>query len=141
MKTNRLVCLFLLLCGAPVWPSFAEQVATAQRPIAEIKAKAESGEAESQFQLGRRYDKGEGVPRDLVEAAKWYRKAAEQGLAKAQDNLGVCYDRGEGVAQDHAEAAKWFRKAAEQNLPRAQSNLGVCYDHGTGVTRDSAEAV
>ena len=112
MKTKLLACVLLLLCGVAASLGLAEQAETARGPFAEMKAKAESGDAESQFQLGRCYDKGEGVPRDLVEAAKWYRKAAVQGLARAQDNLGLCYDLGEGVAQDHAEAAKWFRKAA-----------------------------
>ena len=33
---------------------------------------------------------GEGVAKDEVEAAMWYRKAAEQGHATAQYNLCVC---------------------------------------------------
>ena len=61
-----------------------------------------------------RYYHGEGVPKDYVEAAKWYRKAAEQELAIAQFNLGWIYENGEGVPKDMAEATKWYRKAAEQ---------------------------
>ncbi len=87
--------------------------------MAEIQAKAESGDAESQFQLGRRYDKGEGVSQNLAEAAKWYRKAAEQNYGLAQFNLGLCYATGEGVTLDYVEAVKWFRMAAGQNLAGA----------------------
>jgi len=45
---------------------------------------AEQGLAQAQFNLGVRYDNGQGVPQDYKEAVKWYRKAAEQGDAKAQ---------------------------------------------------------
>ena len=112
-----------------------------QQWVEEVKAKAESGDADSEFQLGRRYAKGRGVPKDLAEAVKWYRKAAEQGFAKAQRNLGWCYFNGEGIAKDYGEAVKWNRKAAEQNNAVAQNALGFCYAEGKGVAKNQAEAV
>src|SRR6266545_3594252 len=118
----------------------AQQTKADQKPIEEVKAKAEAGDAESEVELGLRYTNGEGVAKDQVEAVKWYRKAAEQNLARAQKNLGICYDKGEGVAKDQTEAVKWFRKAAEQNLAKAQYNLSVCYENGTGVAKDNCEA-
>src|SRR5207249_2815693 len=87
-----------------------------------------------------RYDEGEGVAKDQVEAVKWFRKAAEQNYAKGQFNLGACYEHGEGVAKDPVEAVKWVRKAAEQNHATAQDNLGVCYVNGEGVAEDLVEA-
>jgi TPR repeat protein len=103
----------------------AQQIKADQQPIEEVKAKAEAGDAESEVELGRRYDNGEGVVKDHAEAAKWYRKAAEQNYGPAQNNLGLCYEHGEGVAADRVEAAKWYRKAAEQNDVDAQFNLGM----------------
>ena len=128
MKANRLIFTLLLASSVAVVQLAAQQTKADQKPIEEVKAKAEAGDAESEVELGRRYNKGEGVVKDQVEAVKWYRKAADQNLAKAQYNLGVCYDgaTGEGVAKDHVEAAKWYRKAAEQNYANAQNNLGVC---------------
>jgi hypothetical protein len=67
--------------------------------------------------------KGNGVPKDDVEAVKWYRKSAEQGNADAQYNLGVCYEYGYGVPKDHAEALKWYLKPAEQT---GQANEKTC---------------
>src|SRR5512137_2931812 len=93
--------------------------------IAELRAKAEKADAESQCNLGFIYAKGEGVPKDAAEAVKWFRKAAEQELASAQYNLGLMYAKGEGVPKDAAEAVKWFRGAAEQGLASAQYNLGL----------------
>ena len=52
-----------------------------------LKAKAEQGDAEAQFNLGFRYDFGAGVPEDKEEALKWYQMAAEQGLPRAQNAL------------------------------------------------------
>jgi TPR repeat protein len=46
------------------------------------------------------YTKGSGVPRDLNEAVRWYRKAAEQGFAPALHELGARYAAGSGVEQD-----------------------------------------
>ena len=112
------------------------------KPLAEIRAKAEKGDAQSQYELGRAFSAGSlGVAKDEVEAVKWYRKAAEQNDAEAQYNLGVCYANGQGVAKDEVEAVKWYRKAAEQNDAEAQYNLGVCYANGQGVAKDEVEAV
>lgn len=79
-----------------------------------MTANAQAGDAESEVELGLRYDKGEGVVKDHAEAAKWYRKAAEQNDADAQYNLAICYERGDGVAEDWVEAYKWLLLAARQ---------------------------
>jgi hypothetical protein len=108
--------------------------------IEETRARAEQGNAEAQFKLGRMYAKGEGVPQDYVQAVAWFRKAAEQGNAKAQNGLGAMYGIGQGVPQDWVQAVVWFRKAAEQGEAMAQCNLGVRYDNGQGVPQDYAQA-
>jgi TPR repeat protein len=107
----------------------------------EIRAKAEAGDAASQYELGVRYYNGNGVAKDFAEAAKWYRKAADQRLAVAQGSLAACYFLGEGVSEDYAEAVTWLRKAAEQNDPGAQHLLGFHYANGVGVQKDPIEAV
>jgi len=105
-----------------------------------LKAKAEQGDANAQFNLGLAYHDGAGVPRDDAEAVKWYRQAAAQGLAAAQSNLGVHYHNGAGVPRDDAEAVKWYRQAAAQGLANAQYNLGDAYHNGTGVPCDYLRA-
>ena len=110
------------------------------KAFAEIKAKAEAGDAYTQFNLGLMYYKGEGVLKDNKEAVKWWRKAAEQGDAGAQNNLGGMYAEGEGVQEDNKEAVKWWRKAADQGQVIAQYNLGVMYAKGEGVLQDYVTA-
>ena len=82
-------------------------------------------DAVTQFNLGERYDKGEGVDVDKVKAVECYKKAADQGHAVAQFNLAVMYDKGEGVEEDKAKAFEWYQKAAEQEFVKAQFNLAV----------------
>ena len=129
-----MIFTLLLASSVAVVHLATQQTKADQKPIEEIKAKAEAGDAESEVELGRRYDKGEGVAKDPAEAVKWYRKAAEQNYAPAQNNLGLCYENGRGV-----EAAKWYRKAAEQNDVDAQYNLGMCYERAEAGTEDWAE--
>ncbi len=83
---------------------------------------AEQGNASAQFNLGLRYDNGQGVPQDYKEAVKWYRLAAEQGLAPAQSNLGLMYDNGEGVPQDYIIAYMWYNLAAANGSENAPNN-------------------
>lgn len=49
-----------------------------------IKEAARKGFSESQFFLGERYEKGQGVKMDKKDAIKWYKKAAKQGHVKAK---------------------------------------------------------
>ena len=105
-----------------------------------LQIKAEQGDADAQFRLGRLYGKGQGVPQSCTEAAKWYRKAAEQGHVEAQLRLGVMYDEGRGVPQDDTESAHWLRLAAEQGEPNAQFLLGAMYFKGQGVPQNLARA-
>jgi TPR repeat protein len=132
MKAAWLVFTLLFFSSAAVFQSAAEQTKADQKPLAEVRSKAEAGDADSQSELGLRYVTGEGVAKDPVEAVKWYRKAAEQNYAKAQYNLGVCYASGTGVVKDEVEAVKWFRKVAEQNHPWGQYALGLSYASGEG---------
>ena len=108
--------------------------------IAELKQKAEQGDAKAQLALGECYIIGYGIEKDPREAVKWFRKVAEQGNAKAQCNLGWCYDNGKGIEKDFSEAVKWVRKAAEQGYAKAQYNLGVCYAVGNGVIQNNVKA-
>lgn len=86
-----------------------------QQELHSLHKKAEQGDAEAQFQLGKHYD-----GKDESEAVKWYRRAAEQGHAKAQNNLGSCLT-------DPDEAAEWFLRGAENGSVAAQFNIGRYY--------------
>ena len=151
MNLFKLAVVFvaaLAICGCeqgpptPSAPTPDKQATTAvSADFAATKKDAQSGDPVAQYNLGKIYDNGEGVPEDDAEAVKWYRLAADQGHAAAQDNLGMMYATGEGVPQDDAEAVKLFRLAANQGLAYAQTSLGMMYYDGQGVPQDYAEAM
>lgn len=95
------------------------------------KARAASGDAVAQNQLGVWYERGIYFKADPAQAAHWYRLAAHGGYAVAQNNLGVLYNRGAGVPLDRKMAVHWYAKAAEQGHGWAQANLAWAYQYGS----------
>ncbi|KAJ1635938.1 hypothetical protein T492DRAFT_862602 [Pavlovales sp. CCMP2436] len=102
---------------------------------------AAQGDPTAQCRLAYRYEHGDGVVQDQVEALRLYTQAADQGLAVAQYNLGRCFFTGNGVVHDEKKAARLFRKAAKQGFAEAQHALGQCFKLGAGVVQDDEEAV
>lgn len=72
---------------------------------------AEKGYALAQYAIGDMYYRGDGVDKDLEEAAKWIRGAADSWLPGALYHLGFLNLRGEGLAQDPVEAYRLMRLA------------------------------
>lgn len=103
---------------------------------ANISKDAQKGDAKARYELAVMYHRGMGVPRDLKQAARWYRMAAEQGLLKAQVQLASMYAQGEGLAVQLDKAAYWYEKAAEQGEKEAQRQLAEMYADGAGVEAD-----
>ena len=101
---------------------------------------AEQGDAQAQYEVGRRFWNGDGVDQDHKQAADWFDRAARQGLAAAQCALGLCYERGDGVEQDMWQAAAWYQWAAQQDDVEAQLHLSECYEKGRGVPKDKEKA-
>ena len=103
------------------------------------KLAADQGHAEAQYNLGRCYEKGEGVSKDYKEAEKYYKLAADQGDVTAQFNLARCYTRlcFQGTYKD---AAKYYKLAADQGNAAAQYKLAFWYESGIGVDKDYKEA-
>jgi uncharacterized protein len=66
---------------------------------------ADQGQAIAQSELGVLYARGQGVNKDLTEAAKWWRKAADQGSAEAKENLATLAGRIPSPAQSDVSAA------------------------------------
>ena len=73
-----------------------------------LAQRAEKGDAEAEYELGRAYQSGSSVQQNYAEAARWYRKAAEQGNTDARFSLAEMYFEGLGVAKNYGEAARWY---------------------------------
>ena len=85
-----------------------------QSMFQETLARAEDGDAKSQWYLGVMYETGTEVSKDYKKSTKWFSLAANQGFAPAQFNLALNYDLGHGVLQDYVKAHKWLSLAATQ---------------------------
>ncbi len=58
------------------------------------------------------------MPRDYLEALKWYRMDADQGDVWAQLAVGRFYEKGHGVHQDDEEACFWFSLASSHSYDK-----------------------
>ena len=91
--------------------------------LAALKAKAEEGDIEAQYEMSARHAIGRGVELDDVVAVEWLHRAAESGHSLAQNNLGARYYSGDGVDQDLKQAYRCFFRAANQGDRKAGKNL------------------
>lgn len=85
----------------------------------ELKPAAEAGDAEAQALIAGMYARGQGIPADPAEAARWYGLAADQGHLYATTMLGWFYMRGIGVEQDAVKGYRLLSRAAARGQPRA----------------------
>jgi TPR repeat protein len=109
--------------------------------VAEVQARARTGDAEALDFLGWFYDEGRGLPADPAKAADAYRRGAEAGNKHAQWRYGVLLDTGQGVAADPVAAMRWFEKSAAQGFTNALVSIGMLYSGGRGVPKDNAKAL
>ncbi|NOS75510.1 MAG: sel1 repeat family protein [Methyloglobulus sp.] len=97
-----------------------------------LKAKADGGDAEAQYQFGnfmffkaleelRRVGDGKEMVKKQFE---WHLKAAEQGHQLAQCQIGRSYKDGFGVTQDVTKAISWVQKSADQGSACGKRLLG-----------------
>ena len=90
---------------------------------------ADSVEAASirKFNVGRMFERGDGVNVDSSIAYSWYLRAAEDGLPEAQNEVGVHHYWGLSGPENKERSTHWFRKAAAQGFSEAMFNLGNVY--------------
>jgi len=99
-----------------------------EQGIKQARTKAEAGDAKAQNTMGEAYQRGQGVPKNIKKAAKWFELAADQGNAAAQYHLSLMYQSGIGVPHDANKAQQLLYKAAEQDHAQAQYKLAVDYE-------------
>jgi tetratricopeptide (TPR) repeat protein len=109
------------------------------RVLAELRTRAEQGEAAAQYRLGNRYYRGLGVATNWPEAFYWFREAAGRGHTGAQLALGLRYLQGKGTAQSCEASIPWFRKVAALNSQEVRCYFELDYGEGFGAKRDLAD--
>jgi hypothetical protein len=110
MNAPKLICF--ILCIAFISTDLKAKVPS----LKELRQRAESGDVNSQLELGNRYSVGSVLfdePINIEESLRWYQKAADQNDVGAQLKLARIYDNGINVPRDHKLALYWYHKAAQ----------------------------
>lgn len=76
---------------------------------------AKKGSSQAQFNIAFMFEKGLGVTKSEVDAAKWYLSAAEHGDVSAQSKVSNLFEAGVGVTKDLDKAAYWSALAAKRS--------------------------
>ena len=110
--------------------------------ISECKLKATSGSIEAQYTLGECYEKGNGVDKNIIEAAYWYRRAAKQKCQKARKNLQRLVTEYPSLhcSDDPICLADYIISSIFTNNPIYQYRVGEFYEHGVDVEKNIVEA-
>lgn len=127
------------------------------RALNSLQYAAEHGQGVAQWQLGRMYAEGDGVPRDDYRAFEYFRKFADSHaddnpavprsrfVAHAFVSLGHYYRDGipnSSVTSNPERARRMFSHAASYfGDPEGQYQLALLYVDGVGVPRDAKRAV
>lgn len=101
--------------------------------------KANNGNKESEFVIGYLYENGRGVPQNINEAVKWYRKSAKKKYTKALNNLAYLYQNGNGVEKDIRKAEELLKMSAKQGDNVACLNLGILYQTNNEINMENAK--
>lgn len=104
--------------------------------IATLQTEAKEGQPVALFELGRRYERGEGVEQSDSEALRLYVTSAKEGHEKAALAAGYFYRHGRGTPRDLKLAARFYKQAADLGNAKAANNLAMIYQ---GEIKDSAE--
>jgi len=117
----------MLGCSVTWAGSLEEGVIAHQRgeyatALSSFRPLADEGNAAAQFNLGQMYRLGQGIPSNVVEAARWYRLAAAQGDAQSQYNLGVMYYNAQGVPRNFVFSHMWLTLSATSGAENAARN-------------------
>ena len=111
---------------------FAEPAELAAQPLSELLRCGQRGAPGAENALGLRYLAGQGVQRDDLVAASWFKAAADQGHAEARRNLAQMLRSGRGVTKDAAKARELYLQGAQKDDLIAQLQLAEMLITGAG---------
>jgi len=91
-----------------------EEIAKARAASQPVRAAADAGDPNAQYDLAMRYARGDFEPPDFAKAAYYLDLAAKGNHAGAQFALYNLFEQGRGIAKDPTKALYWLARAASQ---------------------------
>ena len=123
---NRRLCPF---CRAPPSTSEGEYLKRMQK-------RAKGNDANSIYQLGQHYSKGEmGLEQDYGKAMELCLRAGELGDAVAHHSIACAYYNGNGVERDLKKSEYYDELAAMGGDAQARHNLGIVEENAGNIER------
>ncbi|RIB13964.1 hypothetical protein C2G38_2018823, partial [Gigaspora rosea] len=98
------------------------------------------GDVLGTFNVGRCYQNGIGVKKDVHKAFIYYKKSAEMDDSSGAYNVGNCYLHRIGVEKDEHKAFIYYQKSAKLGDVRGMSSFAECYRNGIGIKIDLSKA-
>lgn len=95
-----------------------------------FKKTCDSGNAEDCTNLGRQYNEGKGVKKDLSKAMNLFKRACNSGDLKICLVVGDAYFNGKIYKKDYFKAAKYMKKSCDGGVGLACGLLGFMTEKG-----------
>ena len=110
--------------------------------VKKLRAKAEGGDGEAMWILGRWYGQGiNGLEGDDVQARAWYERSAAARNPKGMGSFALCLLNGWGGPEDNAFGLVNVAQAAELGSSLSAYSLGWAFFKGLcGLPKDPARA-
>lgn len=99
--------------------SGSDTVASQAPELDQLRAAAESGNAQKQYELGCFMERMH-TTQNIAEIAEWFQRAADQGHADACFRMGQAYELGLGVKRSSDRAVQYYRTAGDKGRDDAR---------------------
>ena len=109
--------------------------------FAEREHACDAGDSVGCQELGKAYESGDGVARDLPKALALFTRACEAKSGWACAMAGSLVASGRGVAADPGSAARFFERGCEERNGWSCNRLGEMVRAGEGVPKDPRRAL
>lgn len=137
MKKSLYLSLIFLegfLIGTPAYAQSEQERYEAydrcQVDVQTCQKAAEHGDAQAQYNLGKMYYAGEGLPQNFQKTKILWEESSKKGSAQSLNGLGLLYYTGEGVQGKNVKLAKeLFHKAAQLGEFKAVLNIKVMLEN------------
>ncbi|CAG8629130.1 2867_t:CDS:2 [Dentiscutata erythropus] len=96
---------------------------------------ANSRDIIAQYFVGRCYETGWNIKKNMKQAIEWYTKASKGGCAIAECMLGEYFYK----LNKYEQAFNLLKSAARKGNALAKNTLGICYQKGYGTNVDKAK--
>ncbi|MDE1155417.1 MAG: tetratricopeptide repeat protein [Acidobacteriaceae bacterium] len=111
-----------------------------QPSSSDLESACGNGNIDKCYSAGRLFELGQGVPRDYMQAYKYFKQACDGGNIEGCNELGFLFANGFGVARDYQQAYRYGKQACDGGEMLSCKNLGLLFLDGQGVAQDYSQA-